>query len=224
MADLRLARRVGWLFALGCVACAAAPRPAATAPLASAPLASAPLAAEAAVAGGFGHGFRIIEAKGQGLEFPLPDPAGWRRDTREKHSWVARHQKSSSELVVRAWRFDDVARPEDCEREARLWRRLPQPLPSELIETGQRLLAGAYRGKLSVGIRPVAPSSRERLLGYALGFGSDARSCLLLWYSTAAAGPGARRVVTERLAVVAGSVFERARRLDIDTRIVVPRL
>jgi len=172
---------------------------------------------------GFGDGFRLIEARGQGLTFPLPDPRGWRLDKKETQSWVARHGRSASELVVRAWRFDAIARPEDCEREARSRRPdLPQLAPSEIVESSEQILADGYRGHIAVGVRETAPGSAE-LRGYALGFGSDARSCLLLAFSTTAHGPLARRVVAERLSTVTHSVFERAHRLGIESRVEVPR-
>ncbi|HEU4578133.1 MAG TPA: hypothetical protein VFS67_07755 [Polyangiaceae bacterium] len=199
-------------------ACAAQPGPARSP-------AAANGSAEAPPATGFGAGLRTIEARGQGLAFPLPDPAGWRRDTREQHSWVALHQRSSSRLVVRAWRFDGIPGADGCERQARLWRKdLPQLAPSELVAQSERLLAGAYRARITVGVREAASSTPERLVGSALGFGSDARECLMIAFSTSAAGPGARRVIAERLAAIAGTVFERARRLRIEERVSVPPL
>ena len=200
-----------------CGACAAQTR----APEHPAAATSAP----APAASGFGVGLRTIEAKGQGLAFPLPDPAGWRLDKRERHSWVAVHRRSSSQLVVRAWHFEGIPRAEDYERQARLWRSdLPQFEPAEVVAESERLLAGAYRGRVTVGVRTAPSSPPERLFGNVLGFGSDARDCLMLAFSTSAAGPGARQVIAERLAAIEGTVFERARRLQIEERVSVPRL
>lgn len=173
---------------------------------------------------GLEAGLRVLEARDQGLEFPLPDASGWRRDPRERHSWVARHRRSSSQLVVRAWRFEDIARPDDCEQQARLWRReLPTFSPTEQVEHSERLLAGVYRGRVTIGVRG---SAREpgRLLGHALAFGSDARDCLMLAFSTTATGAAARSVIAKRLAIIDGTVFQRLRRLDIEGRVTVPRL
>jgi len=182
-------------------------------------------AAQTPASAGFGAELRTIEAKGQGLAFPLPDPAGWRLDKREKHSWVAQHRRSSSQLVVRAWHFDGIPRADDCERQARLWRSdLPQLVPAEVVSEQERLLAGAYRGRVTVGVRAAPSSTPGQLHGDVLGFGSDARDCLMLAFSTSAAGPGARQVIAERLAAIAGTVFERARRLHIEERVSVPRL
>jgi hypothetical protein len=182
-------------------------------------------AAQASPASGFGQGLRTIEARGQGLAFPLPDPAGWRLDKREQHSWVAVHRRSSSQLVVRAWHFEGIPGADDCERQARLWRSdLPQLTPSEVVAKNERLLAGAYRGRVTLGVHAAPSSTPEQLVGSLLGFGSDARDCLMLAFSTSAAGPGARRIIAERLATIAGTVFERARRLQIEERVSVPRL
>jgi hypothetical protein len=181
-------------------------------------------AAEQVHESGLQSGLRIIEAKGQGLEFPLPDAAGWRLDKRERHSWVARHPSSSSQLVVRAWRFDDIARPEDCEQQARLWRReLPSLSPAEQIEQSERLLGGVYRSRVTLGVRP-ASRERGRLLGHVLAFGSDARSCLMLAFSTTAVGAAARSIIAERLAIMESTVFRRLHRLAIEGRVTVPRL
>jgi hypothetical protein len=199
-----------------CAACAAQPL---------APESPVRADAPSPASSGFGDGLRTIEAKGQGLAFPLPDPAGWRLDKREQHSWVALHGRSSSQLVVRAWHFEGIPRADDCERQARVWRKdLPQFTPAEVVAENERLLAGAYRGRVTVGVRAAPSSTPERLFGDVLGFGSDARDCLMLAFSTSAAGPGARQVIAERLAAIAGTVFERARRLQIEQRVNVPRL
>jgi len=204
-----------WLVLSGLPACAATR---------ATPSAAPSVRAQPAPASGFGADARVIEAKGQGLEFPLPGTSGWRWDKRERHSWVARHRDSSSELVVRAWRFDGIARPEDCEREARLFRReLPRLTASEIIAENERLLAGTYRGRVTVGVRAAPAAPAPRWLGNVLAFGSDARDCLMLAFSTSAAGPYAREILAERLAAIAGTVFERARRLQIEGRVSVPR-
>lgn len=212
----RVRRGWSWFVLLGLPACAAAP---------PAPSPAPSTREGAAPASGFAAATRVVEAKGQGLEFPLPDTSGWRWDKREKHSWVARHLGSSSELVVRAWRFDGIASPEGCEREARLFRReLPRFAPTEIIAEDDRLLGGTYRGRVTVGMRRVPASPQPRWLGNVLGFGSDARECLMLAFSTSAAGPNARALLAERLATMAGTVFERAHRLQIEGRVSVPRL
>jgi hypothetical protein len=127
--------------------------------------------------------------------------------------------------LVRAWHFDAIARPEDCEREARLFRReLPRFEPAEIIAQSERLLAGSYRGRVTVAVRATPASAEDRVLGNVLGFGSDARDCLMLAFSTSASGRGARQIIAERLATIAGTVFERARRLEIEGRVNVPRM
>ena len=200
--------------------CAPSSAPSSTA---AAPLAPATNGPGSSAEAGFADGFRRIEARGQGLTFPLPDPRGWRLDKKEVHSWVARHQGSASELVVRAWQFDGIARPEDCEREARSRRPdLPELTPSEIVESSTQTLADSYRAQLLVGVREASPGSSE-LRGHALAFGSDARRCLMLAFSTTASGPRARWVVAERLSTVTHAVFEHAHRLDIESRVEVPR-
>lgn len=166
----------------------------------------------------------MIEARSQSLTFPLPDPGGWRRDRAETRSWVASHDATGSRLLVRAWQHDAIARIEDCERQARLWRpELPALGPEELVEVKQATLAGSYTSQVSVGILAEDPAAPDTLHGHALAFGSDARSCLLLAFSTAASGPEALRVLAERLGVISQGVFGGVRRLQIAERVVVPR-
>lgn len=166
----------------------------------------------------------MIEARGQRLAFPLPDAGGWRRERGEKQSWVAAHPATASRLVVRAWQHDAIARIEDCERQARLWRsELPLLGPEELVETKHVTLAGTYASQVRVGILAADPAEADTLRGHALAFGSDARSCLMLAYSTVASGPGALRAIAERLGAVSEGVFAGLRRLHIDERVVVPR-
>jgi hypothetical protein len=75
-----------------------------------------------------------------------------------------------------------------------------------------------------VSIRADASEGPELIRGHVLTFGSDARSCVMLAFSTSASGPASAREVAERLSVFSEGVFERVRRLSIGARVVVPRL
>jgi hypothetical protein len=173
---------------------------------------------------GFAGGVGTLEAQGQGLELLLPNPEGWRVDPTERFSWVVHHRRSESALVVRVWRTDAIVRPEDCERQARTWRPdLPRLDAAEIVQSSRPRLAGDYDGRLTVGVRSSARAPTEvRLSGYALAFGSAARSCLLLAFSTFAEGPSARRSIADRLALIVSTAFFRARRLGIERGVRVP--
>jgi hypothetical protein len=197
---------------LGLFACAPAVEPTAPAAAHSEPLAS-----------GFEGGLRTIEATGQGLELSLPDAAGWRHDPRQRATWVATHAATGSILLARSWRADEIARPEDCEREMRLWRPdLPVLRSEERLESRQVSLAGGYVASFTTAARATAAPGRP-VLGHAQLFGSDGRACVCLAFSTSARGADAARAVGDRLAVVSHLVFERARRIGIDARLSVPR-
>jgi hypothetical protein len=226
--ELAIWRRWLALCALGCAAPALPPGPVQEALGAgvAAPGSESSLqrAAEAPVAS-FEGGFRSVEAVGQGLELPLPDAQGWRRDARDKQNWVARHRRTASTLVVRAWDHAELARIENCERQARSWRpELPQAAREELLDQREQLLAGAYQSRVVLFVRAATPAPGGRLEGHALAFGSDARSCLMLAFSTTASGPRATDEIAERLSVVLEAVFGRARRVGIGERVVVPRM
>jgi len=179
----------------------------------------APAASESA--SGFEGPAHAVEVTGQNLELTLPDSAGWRHDGRQKHSWLARHAATGSSLLVRSWRAEKSARPEDCERELRLWRpELPSLSQEERFESRQLSLDGGYTAQASSGARAVPQGV---VSGFAQLFGSDGRSCIGLIFSTAAQGDAAARAVGERLALVSRLVFERARHIGIETRVVVPR-
>ncbi len=200
----------GWL--LLALACAGSGEPAASSAVNT-----------AAVPSGLDRDFRAIEAVGQGLELSLPDASGWRHDPRERSSWVARHASTGSLLLARSWKGDGSVRAEDCERQMRLWRpELPVIGEDERVDARRVTLDGGYASELRVGLRAPAAAD-EAWLGQALLFGSDGRSCVCLAFSTAAQGEGAPIVVGERLGVMSTRVFERARRLDIDARVEVPR-
>lgn len=224
--SLRSRRARGALTLLGLLGCAAA-RPDAMAPPRS-PAASVPvpraLTPSVETRGVFEGGFRTVYATGQGLEFPLPDAAGWRHDPRQRQSWVARHLGTASTLIVRAWRHDDVARVEECEQQARLSRPdLPSPAPAEVIEERRQEIAGGYASRVTLFVR--APErGGQALSGHALAFGSDARDCLLLAFSTSASGRAADLEIARRLGAIVQAVFGRARRLGIDQRVPELRL
>lgn len=206
---------IGLLVALACGPCACSP---------AAGRAAAPAAVTLApAAAGFDGAPRTIEARGQGLELSLPDASGWRHDPRQKATWVATHAATGSILLARAWRAGTLARPEDCEREMRLWRPdLPVLAGEERLESRRVSLQGGYVGRFTSGVRSPAGPSR-RVLGHAQLFGSDGRSCVCLAFSTVAEGSGAARAVGERLGAISHLVFERARRIGIDARLAVPR-
>jgi hypothetical protein len=175
------------------------------------------------LASGFDGTLRTIEARGQGLELTLPDASGWRHDPRQRATWVATHAATGSVLVARTWRADTISRPEDCEREMRLWRPdLPVLRSEERFESRQLSLAGGYVASFTSGARSTAAPGRL-VLGHAQLFASDGRSCMCLAFSTSAEGADAARAIGERLALVSRLVFERARRIGIDARLAVPR-
>jgi hypothetical protein len=176
----------------------------------------------APVASGLDTGFRSVEARGQGLELLLPDADGWRHDPRDTRAWIATHASTRSRLLARTWRAGSIVRAGDCER---LLRELRPDLPTlgreQQLERRPLKLAGDYAADLTTG----AVASGERtaaLAGHALLFGSDGRQCLALVFSTHAEGDTAARQVGDRLGIIS-RIFERVRRLDIPTRVVVPR-
>lgn len=164
------------------------------------------------LATGFGDGFELVEARGQGLRLLLPDAAAWTADPSERHSWVARHAPSASLLVARIWHLGGVARHQSCEEQARAWRPdLPALEPGEVVATSTPTLAGIYSSSLIVGVQSQPEASpASSLRGSAVAIGYAARSCLLLAFTTSARGPAARQQIADRLAVVVPSVFLRA--------------
>lgn len=175
------------------------------------------------VASGLDTRFRPVEAAGQGIEIDLPDADGWRRDARERRSFVAVHPATGSRLMVRAWSAGAVVRPDGCERELRqLVPDLPRLAPAERVEERALRVAGDHAAQLVAGVVP-SPEAPGALAGHALLFGSAGRRCLALIYSTAARGGAAPRVIGERLGSMIRVSFERARRLGVEERVQVQR-
>lgn len=174
----------------------------------------------------FGGEVARVEARGQGVVVALPDVEGWKHDARSERSWVARHAATRSRLIVRRWRHDS-ARLDDCEREGlALAAHGPALDAADIVERQSRPLAGGDTGQLTIAVRAAPARGREAgagVEGLALGFGQDGRECLMLAFSTRAAGDGATRVVGERLGVIVETVFARAARVGIADRVAVPR-
>jgi hypothetical protein len=174
------------------------------------------------VASGLDTGFRPVEARGQGLDLLLPDADGWRHDPRDTRAWIATHAATRSRLLVRRWRADSIVRAGDCERQLRELRPdLPTLGPEQQLDRRPLKLAGDYAAELTTGA-VASDQSAGALTGHALLFGSDARQCLALVFSTSAEGDAAARQVGDRLGIISRT-FERVHVLGIPSRIAAPR-
>lgn len=140
--------------------------------------------------GAFGStGISRVTLRSQGLSFFVPDGSAWRRDSRFRQSWVARHAPTRSQLVVRAWFVGRPARAESCEGEARsFFSELPARESLSVVEDGARELSSGHRSRVTVGLETRASASGPSL-GHALVFGARGRQCLMLAMTSPARGP-----------------------------------
>jgi hypothetical protein len=195
-------------------ACAAAPRESKPTPV-QPPELDAPEPAAPPELGDLRWG--LARSARHSLELPLPERESWSLDDRSTPWLVARHERTRSELIARLWRAERLVRPEDCERQARLWNRaIPEVVADAVIEARRAPTPPGWTTELTVGAERAA--SGHELRGYALAFGSSVGRCYALVYTTVAAGAGAQASVGRRLAIVADEIVPRVRVRSIDER------
>lgn len=152
------------------------------------------------------------------LEVKLPERKAWQVDDHTTHWLLLRHAPSHSELRVRTWRAARLVHPQDCERQARLWR--PQiPTPSADTALDRRTLASpnAYTTRVVAGVQPLDQSGT--LEGFVLAFGATIGRCFAFVYTTRARGSGAEASIGDRLALVSSAVLPAVRMRSIEDRI-----
>ena len=162
---------------------------------------------------------RDFASKRFDLRLPLPDGQAWRVDD-ERTPWLlAKHDASSSTLMVRVWREDDLVNRARCEERARSWAKLPHAEGAQIIEQravplpagfDTRFIAGVSRASAPRGAIGAQEGHRgETIHGFVVAFGGWARRCFAYVFRTQAAGDGAVRLIGERLAtMVEGSLLD----------------
>jgi hypothetical protein len=180
--------------ALLLTACEAAPPPVAPPPPPAAP---PDVPAPSPSFGGSGGTFR---SERFGLRLPLPDGAAWRLDDHGGPWLTATHAASASTLQVRSWTEDGRATRARCEERARMWQRLPERAGAEILQDRAVDAPAGFDTRLLVGLVPGRPGAP--IAAFALAFGAHAHRCFAWIYGTSAAGPGAERVLGERLAAM----------------------
>jgi hypothetical protein len=146
---------------------------------------------------------RVLSKRFQ-LSIPLPDRPGWAL-IRDKSSFlVMRHVATESELVARLWRESENMTRQRCEANVRLIRDVPEverQIDERVIEVPLD-----FDTEVKVGLSIAEPGAP--IGGQLLAFGASARWCFAFVYQTTARGPGAERVVGDRLAVIEGLTLD----------------
>ncbi|MDI1442959.1 hypothetical protein [Polyangium sp. 6x1] len=195
-------------FALLLCGCGSAPHPPPTnppRPLPSAGSAAAPRQAPDAIAAA--TSFKTFASARFDLSLPLPDGAAFRVDDQTERWLVARHDATSSVLLVRTWREDDVGGRARCEARARTWRDLPAREGSRLVSASRLAVPPDHDTLAEVLLGPRATNG-EGTDGFVLAFGGWAKRCFAYVFSTRGAS---ERVVMERLAVMVDGSLRRMR-------------
>ncbi|HVK70784.1 MAG TPA: hypothetical protein VM694_40290, partial [Polyangium sp.] len=150
------------------------------------------------------------------LSLPLPDGAAFRVDDRTERWLVARHDTTSSLLLVRTWREDEVGNRARCEARARTWRDLPSREGGRLVSASRLAAPPDHDTLVEVLLGPRATNGGPTD-GFVLAFGGWAKRCFAYVFATRGAN---ERVVMERLAVmVDGSL----RRMHFQSELVPTR-
>jgi hypothetical protein len=182
--------------------------------------------------------WQAITSRHQGLRLALPARRDWRVNDVAGPWLEAQHTPSHSQLIARRWRAPARVTPEDCERQARLWRpTLPSLTPEQLIDERHLTTPEGFRTHVLIGIAPIdeiSSASRNAdtasnsapatlLRGYALAFGASPGHCLAVAFATrddhGARPAHAQRVIGERLSLVRDGILTSLQLLDIDRRI-----
>lgn len=161
---------------------------------------------------------RDFASKRFDLRLPLPDGRAWIVDD-ERTPWLtATHAASSSTLMVRVWREDDLVNRARCEERARSWAELPQVDGAQIIEQRAVPLPAGFDTRLVAGVSAAASRSEaagqpgpraEPIHGFVMAFGGWARRCFAYVFRTQAAGDDAVRLIGDRLAtMVEGSLLD----------------
>ncbi|MDC0740308.1 hypothetical protein [Polyangium mundeleinium] len=139
------------------------------------------------------------------LALPLPDGASFRVDDRAERWLVARHDATSSVLLVRTWREDEVGNRARCEARARTWRDLPSRDGARLVSASRLAVPPDHDTLAEVLLGPRATNGGPTD-GYVLAFGGWAKRCFAYVFATRGAS---ERVVMERLAVMVDGSLRR---------------
>jgi hypothetical protein len=197
-------------FAAGCAG-ASAP-PATSGSSAGAGAAPAPVAFDDAHWGKF-HSTRFE------LSLGLPDGHAWRIDDHRSPWLVATHAATESTMRVRAWSESELASNDRCLATARSWdASIPELDRDRPVDDRVVPVRGSDIGaRLVAGIRPDVSGA---VGGWVVLVGASVRRCLLVVYTTRAAGTGVEQAIGDRLATIAQGL---ATTLALDRTLEVPR-
>jgi hypothetical protein len=145
----------------------------------------------------------------------LPSRPRWRVDERDR--WlVARHLATGSELRLRTWPAPRIVTAEDCERQARLWRREIPPVDEASVVATEPLTAPiGFRGRFSV---LVAAGAGGTIDGAVLGFAAKVGRCYAVVFTTQESGNGAENRVARHLAQIVDEVLSSVKVLSVEDR------
>ncbi len=166
------------------------------------------------------------------LTLPLPEGKTWRIDDHREPELSARHDSTSSRIILSVFREDDLMNRNKC-REAAKRRGLVTDegltLVADEITVGPEAYdtriwialgaTGAVAGRRpSSGSGPSAPSSPDRLVGHLFATGAFLRTCLFFHFTSEVAtrgdgGAADEAVLSHRLAVARTKILG-AIRLD----------
>jgi hypothetical protein len=134
---------------------------------------------------------------------PLPEGRAWRIDD-HKTPWItATHVATSSTLLVRTWNEEGRASRARCEERAKLWGKLPDPRGAEILQDRAIDAPPGFDTRILVGVVPSKGGGSTTAFASALG--AHAHRCFVWIYETGARGPGAEKVLGERLAAMVES-------------------
>lgn len=158
------------------------------------------------------------------LTLPLPEGKAWRIDDHREPELTARHEATSSRIVLSIFREDDLMNRNKC-REAAKRRGLVSEEGLSLVADEVTVGPEAYDTRIWIALgdpavagarhRAPAPSAPAKLMGHVFATGAFLRTCLFFHFATEVprAGAAEEAVLSHRLAVARTKILG-AIRLD----------
>jgi hypothetical protein len=142
----------------------------------------------------------VFPSKRFDLKLPLPTGESWRIDDTRGPWLEARHEGTSSMLIVRKWHGEPRMNRVSCEEQARRRRDLLEVDGASLVEERAVPVPPGFDTVMRVGIlatRPGAP-----IEGFVIAFGGWSRQCFGFVYTTSVASEAQVDELSGRLAAM----------------------
>lgn len=158
----------------------------------------------------------VVRSTRTSLELTLPSRSHWQVDDEHERWLVARQPVTHSVLRLRTWVAPRTTRPDDCERQARLWDpKIPRSDEESVVTKGPLRAPPDVVGDVIVS---VVPAPGETIEGAAVGFGASVGRCYAVVFTTQERGSAAEARLARRLELIVDHVLPTVKILRVEDR------